>query len=68
MQLTSLSGVTKHDTNSGQEVRYYAAILSCENDSSLWSTSTVEQFASSFFVSEKLLNIFTQNGHGLNGT
>lgn len=57
MQLISLSGVTKHDMNSGQKVRYYAAILSCENDSGLWSASTVEQFVNSFFASEKLLNI-----------
>ena len=50
MQLIPSPHVAERKTDSGQKSVHYAAILSGKNDSSLWSLSTVEQFASSFLT------------------
>ena len=47
MQLTSSPHVAKRETDSGQKVGYYAAILSGKND----HVSAAEQFVSSFLAS-----------------
>ena len=45
--------VTKRETNSRRKAGYYATILSGKQNSSLWSVSSGEQFADSFFMSAK---------------
>ena len=63
MQLMSSPRVTKHKTDSGRKLAYYATILSGKNDRGLWSLSTVEQFASSFLTSTGSDFMFTPRMH-----
>ena len=63
MQLTSSPHVTKHKTDGGWKSGYYAIILSGQNDHSLWSLSTAEQFVSSFLTSAESDFTFTPRMH-----